>query len=94
MESSSNCTCADFEQAAMSKLRSLVPLLSQDSKIFREPWGSSTVICFDFSRCPHLYSINQDQTKVISQAIIKLGLANSMIFRLGNKTIGWSKVKP
>jgi len=53
MESPLNCNSADFEQAALAKFRSLVAFLPQDSKIFREPWGRSTVLCLDFANCPH-----------------------------------------
>ena len=94
MESPLNCNSADFEQAALARLRSIVTFLPQDSKIFREPWGRSTVLCFDFSDCPHLFNVSQEQTRLLSQAIINLSLANSMIFRMGNKIVGWKKVKP
>lgn len=94
MESPLNCTSADFEQAALVRFRSIVTFLPQDSKVFREPWGRSTVLCLDFSDCPHLFNVNQEQTRLLSQAITKLSLANSMIFRMGNKIVGWKKVKP
>ncbi|MEL6579160.1 MAG: hypothetical protein AAFQ14_05380 [Cyanobacteria bacterium J06621_12] len=88
------CTSADFEQAALAKFRSLVSFLPQDSTIFREPWGRSTVLCFDFVNCPHLFSVNQEQARCLSQAIAELGLADSMIFRMGSKIVGWKKVRP
>lgn len=91
---SSNCTSSDFERAALAKLRSLVTFLPQDSKIFREPWGRSTVLCFDFANCPHLFSVDREQARSLSQAIARLGLANSMTFRIGSKIVGWKKVKP
>ena len=94
MESPLNCTSANFEQAALTKFRSLVSFLPKDSKIFREPWGRSTVLCLDFANCPHLFSVNQEQTRLLSQAIADLSLADSMIFRLGSKIVGWKKVKP
>lgn len=94
MESPLNCTSADFEQAALTKFRSLVGFLPQDSKIFREPWGRSTVLCLDFANCPHLSNVNQEQALLLSQAIFELGLANSIIFRLGSKIMGWQEVKP
>ncbi|HEY9770994.1 MAG TPA: hypothetical protein V6C71_21290 [Coleofasciculaceae cyanobacterium] len=94
MESLPNCTSANFEQAALAKFRSLVSFLPQDSKIFREPWGRSTVLCLDFENCPHLFDVDQEQDRLISQAIARLGLANSMTFRIGSKTIGWKQVKP
>ena len=91
---SPNYTSSEFEQAALAKFRSLVPFLPQDSKIFREPWGRSTVVCFDFANCPHLFSVDREQMRSLSQAISQLGLANSMTFRIGSKIVGWKRVKP
>lgn len=88
-----DCTSADFEQAALAKFRSSVSFLPQDSRIFRESWDRSTVLCFDFVNCPHLFSVNQEQTRFLCQAIAELGLADSMIFRMGSKILGWKKVK-
>lgn len=93
MESPLNCTSNNFEQAALTKFRSLVPFIPQDSKIFREPWGRSTVLCIDFENCPHLFGVDQEQGQLLSEAISKLGLANSVIFRIGRKIVGWKKMK-
>ena len=87
-----NSTSADFEQAALARFRSLVGFLPQDSQVFRELSGRSTVLCLDFVNCPHLFNIGQQQAPFISQAIAELGLADSMIFRLGSKIVGWQKV--
>ncbi|MFM2311980.1 MAG: hypothetical protein RLZZ04_1256 [Cyanobacteriota bacterium] len=89
-----NCTSADFEQAALARFRSLVGFLPPNSKISRESWGRSTVLCLDFANCPHLISVDQEQARSLSQAIADLGLADSMIFRLGSKIVGWKKVAP
>jgi hypothetical protein len=89
-----NCTSADFEQAALARFRSLVEFLPSNSMISRESSGSSTVLCLDFANCPHLFSVDQEQARSLSQAIADLGLADSMIFRLGSKTVGWKKVSP
>lgn len=93
MDSPLNCTSANFEQVALTKFRFLAPFLPKDSKIFREPWGRSTVLCIDFANCPHLFSVDQEQSRLLSQAIAELGLANSMIFRIGSKIVGWKNVK-
>jgi hypothetical protein len=92
MESPLNCTSANFEQVAIARFRSLATCLPQDSKIFREPWGRSTVLCIDFADCPHLFNIDQEQADLLSQGISKLGLAHSIIFRIGSKIVGWRKV--
>jgi hypothetical protein len=89
-----NSTSTDFEQAALARFRSLVEFLPQDSKIFRESWGRSTVLCLDFVNCPHLFNVDQEQIRILSRAIAELGLADSMIFRLGSKIVGWQKVMP
>lgn len=89
-----NCTSADFEQAALARFRSLVGFLPPNSKISRELSGRSTVLCLDFADCPHLFSVDQEQARSLSRAIAGLGLADSMIFRLGSKTVGWKKVTP
>ena len=93
MESPLNCTSTNFEQAALTRFRPLAVFLPQDSKIFREPWGRSTVICIDFENCPHLFSVDEEQVHLLSEAIAKLGLANSIIFRIGSKIVGWKKMK-
>jgi hypothetical protein len=93
MESPLNCTSTDFEQVALDKFRSLVGCLPQDTKISREPWGRSTVLCIDFKNCPHLFNVDQEQTRLLTQAIHELGLANSVIFRIGSKIVGWKKMK-
>lgn len=92
MESPLNCTSANFEQVALARFRSLANFLPQETKIFREPWGNSTVLCIDFANCPHLFNLDQEQALLISQAIATLGLAHSVIFRIGSKTVGWKKV--
>ncbi len=93
MESPFNCTSANFELVALAKFRALASFLPQDAEISREPWGRSTVLCIDFANCPHLFSVDQEQAKVLSNAIAQLGLTSSVIFRIGNKIVGWKKVK-
>ena len=93
MESPLNCTSANFELTALNRLRSLVNFLPRDAEVFREPWGRSTVLCIDFANCPHLSSVDREQVTLLSNAIAELGLTSSIIFRIGNKIIGWKKVK-
>lgn len=93
MESPLNCTSSNFELLALARFRSLVTFLPQDAEVFREPWGRSTVLCIDFANCPHLFSVDQEQAKLLSNAVAKLGLTTSVIFRIGNKIVGWKKLK-
>jgi len=93
MESPTNCTSANFELVALNRFRSLAAFLPQDTRISREPWGRSTVLCIDFANCPHLFSVDQEQGRLLSDAIAQLGLTNSVIFRIGSKIVGWKKMK-
>jgi len=93
MKSPTTCTSANFELVALNRFRSLAASLPQDTKISREPWGRSTVLCIDFANCPHLFSVDQEQGRLLSDAIAQLGLTNSVIFRIGSKIVGWKKMK-
>lgn len=86
--SSFDCTSADFEKAAIQRFRALVIFLPQECQVFREPWECSTVLCLDFAHCPHLLDITKEKADLLAQAAQDLGLANSMIFRVGSKFRG------
>ncbi|WP_124975636.1 hypothetical protein [Aphanothece sacrum] len=87
-----NCTSVELEKEAIKRLRTLVSLLPSQCRIFREPWDCSTVICLDFAQCPHLLNVIQEQEPLLINAIQELGLANSIIFRIGQKSIGWKAI--
>jgi hypothetical protein len=93
MESPLDCTSANFEKVALSRFRSLVKDFPEAIKVFREPWGCSTVICLDCENCPHLCSYLQENAELFVQAVSKLGLADSIIFRMGRKTLGWTRIE-
>ncbi|MGK7944805.1 MAG: hypothetical protein AB4058_10085 [Microcystaceae cyanobacterium] len=89
----SDCTSAKFEQVAISRLRSLVSLLPNNCKVFREPWDCSTVLCLDFADCPTSVMIikeNPDQLKTVVQ---DLGIAHAIVFRINQKLMGWVGVE-
>lgn len=92
MESPLNCTSANFEKVALQRFRSLATCLPEKIKVFREPWGRSTVLCLDFINCPHLYPVVQEQTHLLAIAVEQLGLANSVIFRIDKKIMGWTRI--
>ena len=93
MDSLSKYTSTNFERVALAKFRSLAGCLPQDSRIFREPWGSSTVLCVDFEPCPQFLPLARQQTELLSEANSQLGLANSIIFRVGSKIMGWKRME-
>ncbi|MDJ0743656.1 MAG: hypothetical protein QNJ32_09855 [Xenococcaceae cyanobacterium MO_167.B27] len=92
MESPLNCTSANFEKVALSKFRSLTPYLPNNIRISREPWGRFTVLCIDFQDCPQYFPPSPEQNQNLIQAMKQLGLSNSIIFRIGNKILGWKRV--
>ena len=92
MESPLNCTSNNFEKVSLSRFRSLASGLPQDSQVFREPWGRSTVICIDFINCPHLFPLTSEQNQMLTEAIKELGLSHSILFRVGKKILGWKKI--
>jgi hypothetical protein len=92
MESPLDCTSTNFEKIALQKFRFLATCLPEDIRVFREPWGRSTVLCLDFDNCPHLFMTTQAKINLIATAIQQLGLANSIIFRIGKKIMGWKRI--
>jgi hypothetical protein len=85
-----DCTSADFEKAALNRFRSLVAFLPQDCKVFREPWECSTILCLDFADCPNYLKTVRQQAQQLFAALQELGLANAIVFRIGNKFMGWT----
>jgi hypothetical protein len=92
MESPLNCTSADLEKEVIARFQLLTGNFLGKSRVFREPWGNSTVLCIDFDSFPYLFPLTREQTHVLRLAIKQLGLANSVIFRSNNKVLGWKKL--
>jgi hypothetical protein len=91
---SSDCTSADFEKVAINRFLTLTVFLPQGCKVYREPWDCSTVLCLDFANCPHFLDLAREQAQLLISVSQELGLANSVIFRIGNKFMGWKTVPP
>ncbi|MGF1480231.1 MAG: hypothetical protein ACFB4I_12185 [Cyanophyceae cyanobacterium] len=83
-------TSTDFEKAAMNRFRSLTNCLPQACRVFREPWGCSTVLCLNFEACPHSIATTQKQIATLLAVAQQLGLGSSVIFKIGQKVQGWS----
>lgn len=93
MESPLNCTSADLEKEIISRFQLLTGNFLGKSRVFREPWGNSTVLCIDFDSFPYLFPLTREQTHVLRLAMQQLGLADSVIFRSNNKVLGWKKLE-
>lgn len=92
MEYPLDCTSTNFEKVALAKFRTLTPNLPTRVRIFREPWGRFTVLCIDFQDCPHYFPLSTEQNKDLIEIMKQLGLSNSIIFRIGNKILGWKRI--
>ncbi|MDJ0713124.1 MAG: hypothetical protein QNJ54_02740 [Prochloraceae cyanobacterium] len=88
-----NCTSAEFEKAAIARFCSLITSIPRNCKVFREPWGCSTVLCVDCAACPELLGKIREQAHLLLISAQDLGLANSVIFKIGNQVKGWSNIK-
>lgn len=91
--SSLDYTSNEFEKIAINRFRSLVGLIPAECEVFREPWDSSTVLCLDFKACPYFLEIIKEDSDLLLNVVKDLGLAKSIIFRLGNKVRGWRRIK-
>jgi len=85
-----NTTTAEFEKAAIARFRTLATYIPDNCKVFREPWNRSTVLCLDFAACPDRLETIKERSNLLVVAARELRLANSAIFKVGNKIRGWS----
>ncbi len=92
--SSFDCTSANLEKVALNRFRALVSFIPKECRIFREPWDCSTILCLDFGDCPDSLLTVKNYNTVLVSIAQELGLANAIIFRVGNKFIGWSGLPP
>lgn len=87
-----NSTSAELEKVAINRFRKLVRSLPSQCLVFRESWESSTVVCLDCGQCPDFLNELLSSEDEIVEAIQQLGLANTVLFRMGNKLIGWKAI--
>jgi hypothetical protein len=90
--SSSRLTSQDFEQEVLTRLRIAVKILPAECRIYREPWDSSTVVCFNFEHCPYWLEVVKEKADIIVDEVKKWGMAKSVIFRQGSQLKGWRNI--
>lgn len=90
----SDCTSTNLEKIAINRFRALTSFLPKNCRVFREPWDCSTILCLDFANCPERLEEVKAQNEELLIAAQELGLAKGVIFRMGNKFMGWSGVTP
>ena len=92
-----NYTSLDLEIEAIRRFRSLAPFLSSECKVFRELNGRSTVLCLDFAACSNELREYQEEWQewilLLAYSSHYLGLANSLVFKIGKHIIGWMILK-
>ncbi|MDJ0508471.1 MAG: hypothetical protein QNJ64_04325 [Crocosphaera sp.] len=88
----SKCTSSELEKAALKRFRERLSSIPSQCQIFREPWNHSTVLCLDFVECPHVLDSLEEIQPALMEGVQALGLANTIIFRLGKKLMGWKTI--
>ena len=86
-------TSANLEKVVIRKFRDLLPFLSPQCKIYREIWSQTTALCLDLKDCPEFMETINNKSVLIGEISHSLGLANSVVFRFGNKVLGWKTIK-
>lgn len=93
-----NCASIDLEIEAIKRFRDLAPFLSPECRVFRELNGRSIVLCLDFTACPQDLKMNQEEWQEFAQLLVHssryLGLANSLVFKRGDRLLGWMNLNP
>ncbi len=88
-----NCTSIDLELEAIKRFRALAPFLSPECQVFRELNGLSPILCLDFAACPQDLKMNKKEWLEFAQLLVHsshyLGLANSLVFKNGDRVVGW-----
>lgn len=88
-----NCTSIDLEIEAIKRFRDLAPFLASECRVYRELNGHSTVLCLDFAACPQDLKMNKEEWQEFAQLLVHsshyLGLANSLVFKNGDRLVGW-----
>ena len=86
-----NNTSLELELEAIRRFRCLVPFLDPECRVFRELNGRSTVLCLDFTACPQDLKMNQKEWQEVTELLLYsshyLGLANSLMFKVGKRII-------
>ena len=81
----------DLEIEAIRRFRDFAPFLNPECRVFRQLKGHSTVLCLDFTACPQDLNMNQKDWQEFTQLLILsshyLGLANSLMFKVGKRII-------
>ncbi len=88
-----NNTSIALEIEAIQRLRTLVPSLSTQCRVWRELNGHEPLLCLDFTDCLQDLNLNKKEwlefVLLLALPCHHLGLANSMVFKSSKGIIGW-----
>lgn len=87
------CASIDLELEAIKRFRDLAPLLNPKCQVFRDLNGLSTVLCLDFKACPQDLKMDKEEWQEFAKLLVHsshyLGLANSLVFKDGDRIKSW-----
>lgn len=88
-----NSTSSDLELEAIRRFRTLAPFLSPECRVFRELNGLEPILCLDFAACPQDVQMNREEWHEFAKLLVHsshyLGLANSLVFKQGDRLLAW-----
>jgi len=90
--SSFDCTSTNFEKAALTRFRSLVPCLPDNCRVYRQTWEFSTVLCLDCLACLEGLAIARQNFAHLVRVTQELGLGQAIILKVGNKIVEWHRL--
>ena len=88
-----NGTSIDLELEAIKRFRDLAPFLDPECLVWRELNDRTPVLCLDFTTCPQDLKMNKEEWQEFAKLLVHsshyLGLANSLVFKIGDRVVGW-----
>lgn len=90
--SSLDRTSAELEIEAIKRFRDLCPILPINCQVCRVVDDNLTVLCLDFVDCPQELDHSIEQFPILAVASHQLGLAESLIFKIGDRIIAQTKM--
>ena len=92
-----NNTSIDLEIEAIKRFQDFASFISPQCRVYRELNGLETVLCLDFADCPQELKMNQkewsEMIMLLAVSCNELGLANSVVWKNGQKIVGWMTLK-
>ena len=82
----------ELEQEAINRFRQLTAVVPLNCHIFRRIDDRVITLYLDFRACPQELSVILKNYTLLARVSHQLGLANSLVFTLGKRIIGWTNL--